>query len=412
MNTNDTIRPYSPEDVRRLQGSLVPTCTIAEQTSQRLHALLASEHHVSSLGVMTGGQAVQCAKAGLQSLYLSGWQVAGDANSAGEVYPDQSLYPVNSGPDLARRINNALGRADQIQTLEGIDPADENGIDYYLPILADAEAGFGGTLNVFELVKSYIQAGVAGIHLEDQLSSAKKCGHMGGKVLLSTSQAINNLVAGRLAADVMNVDTVIVARTDALSAKLLVSDIDSGDKSFCTGERTGEGFYRTTGGMEQAIHRGLAYAPYADLIWMETSNPSMAEAKTFANAIHEKFPGKMMAYNCSPSFNWKAALSDVEIANFKKNLADLGYAYQFITLAGFHSLNYNMFDLATKYRATGMTGYVELQEKEFAAEDRGYTATKHQREVGATYFDAVSQIVTGGTSSVGAMKGSTEEEQF
>jgi isocitrate lyase len=361
---------------------------------------------------MTGGQAVQCAKAGLESIYLSGWQVAGDANNSGEVYPDQSLYPVSSGPDLARRINKALARADQIQTLEGINPNDENGIDYYLPILADAEAGFGGTLNVFELVKNYIDAGVAGIHLEDQLSSAKKCGHMGGKVLLSTSQGIDNLVAARLAADVMGVDTIIVARTDALSAKLLVSDIDSGDKSFCTGERTNEGFYRTTGGMEQAVHRGLAYAPYSDLIWMETGNPSLEEAKTFADAIHEKFPGKMLAYNCSPSFNWKAALSDVEIAEFQTDLAEMGYAYQFITLAGFHSLNYNMFDLATKYRATGMKGYVELQEKEFAAEGRGYTATKHQREVGATYFDAVSQIVTGGKSSVGAMEGSTEEEQF
>lgn len=411
MNPNDIIRPYSWEDVNRLRGSLVPVHTVANYTSNRLWKLL-EEKTVRSLGVMTGGQAVQCAKAGLESLYLSGWQVAGDANNSGEVYPDQSLYPVSSGPDLARRINKALARADQIQTLEGINPNDENGIDYYLPILADAEAGFGGTLNVFELVKNYIDAGVAGIHLEDQLSSAKKCGHMGGKVLLSTPQGIDNLVAARLAADVMGVDTIIVARTDALSAKLLVSDIDSGDKSFCTGERTNEGFYRTTGGMEQAVHRGLAYAPYSDLIWMETGNPSLEEAKTFADAIHEKFPGKMLAYNCSPSFNWKAALSDVEIAEFQTDLAEMGYAYQFITLAGFHSLNYSMFNLATKYQATGMKGYVELQEKEFAAEGRGYTATKHQREVGATYFDAVSQIVTGGKSSVGAMEGSTEEEQF
>jgi len=407
---NEIKRPYSTEDVQRLQGTVIPENTLAEYTSHRLWEMLEAGETVRALGAMTGGQAVQVAKAGLESIYLSGWQVAGDANTAGEVYPDQSLYPANGGPDLARRINNALTRADQIQKLEGVEFPEA--LDYFLPIIADAEAGFGGTLNVFELVKNYINAGVAGIHLEDQLSSAKKCGHMGGKVLLPTPQAIDNLVAARLAADVMGVDTVIIARTDALAAKLLVSDIDAADKSFCTGERTVEGFYRTTGGINQAIHRGLAYAPYADMIWMETSNPSLEEAKEFADAIHEKFPGKMLAYNCSPSFNWKGALNDIEIANFQKELSELGYVYQFITLAGFHALNYSMFDLATKYRASGMTGYVELQEKEFEAENRGYTATKHQREVGATYFDAVAQTISGGDSSIGAMAGSTEEEQF
>lgn len=405
--THHVKRPYSYEDVERLQGTLTPECTISKHTSKKLRARLESGNTVRALGTMTGGQAVQVAKAGVESIYLSGWQVAGDANTAGEVYPDQSLYPANGGPDLARRINSALMRADQVQSIEG-----KGELDYYLPIVADAEAGFGGPLNVYELVRNYILAGVAGIHLEDQLSSAKKCGHMGGKVLLSTRQAVSNLVSARVAADVLDVDTLIIARTDGLAAKLLVNDIDDNDKQFCTGERTPEGFFRTTGGLEQAVSRGLSYAPYSDGLWMETGTPDLGEAKEFAQEIHRKYPDIMLAYNCSPSFNWKGALTDAEIAYFQDELAALGYNYQFITLAGFHALNYSMFDLATRYQNSAMTGYVELQEKEFAAEKRGYTATKHQREVGAGVFDLITQMTSDGKSSITAMEGSTETEQF
>jgi len=405
--TNGIVRPYSMEDVDKLRGSKRIQYTLALDSANKLRELLSTSDYVTALGAATGNQAIQMAKAGLKSIYLSGWQTAADANTAGQVYPDQSLYPANSGPDLARRINQALRRSDEIYHAEG----DDN-IDWYLPIVADAEAGFGGILNVFELVKGFIEAGVAGIHLEDQLSSAKKCGHMGGKVLIPTKQAIENLVSARLAADVMDVPILIMARTDALGAKLLTSDVDYRDHPFMTGGRTAEGFFKVKAGILQAITRGLAYAPYADLIWFETSKPNLEEAEVFAKTIHDDFPNKMLAYNCSPSFNWKANLSDTQIATFQTDLGKLGYRYQFITLAGFHSLNYGMFDLADRFMAAGMSGYVELQEKEFAAESRGYTATSHQREVGAGYFDSVAQTITGGESSVTSMEGSTEEEQF
>ena len=400
-------RSYGAEEVVRLRGSVQVEHTLARRGAERLWRDLQDADYVNALGALTGNQAVQMAKAGLKSIYMSGWQVAADANNAGHMYPDQSLYPADSVPSTVRRLNNALARADQIHHAEG-----DDSIDWFLPIVADAEAGFGGVLNAFELMKGMIEAGAAGVHFEDQLSSAKKCGHMGGKVLLPTQESVQKLEAARFAADVLGVPTIVIARTDALAAELLTSDVDPRDQQFVTGERTVEGFYRTRCGMDQAISRGLAYAPHCDLIWMETGKPDLQEAKTFAEAIHAKFPGKMLSYNCSPSFNWKRHLDDGTIAKFQRELGAMGYKYQFITLAGFHALNYSIFDLAAKYRDSGMTAYVELQEKEFAAEDRGYTATKHQREVGAGYFDAVTQAVTGGTSSITAMTGSTEEEQF
>jgi isocitrate lyase len=362
---------------------------------------------VSALGALSGGQAVQMVKAGLKAIYLSGWQVAGDSNLAEHVYPDQSLYPSNSAPALVRRINNALRRADQIQWSEG------NGdTDWFVPIVADGEAGFGGALNVFELTRSFIEAGAAGVHFEDQLAAEKKCGHMGGKVLVPTGQHIRTLLAARLAADVMEVPLLVVARTDANGANLLTSDIDPRDQEFCTGDRTPEGFFRVKDGLDQAISRALSYAPYSDLIWCETAHPDLDEASRFASAVHEQFPGKMLAYNCSPSFNWKKNLDEATIASFQKELGALGYKFQFITLAGFHSLNASMFELASGYAADGMTAYVKLQEREFALEQSGYTATRHQREVGAGYFDKVSEILSGGAASTLALKGSTEEEQF
>jgi len=400
-------RGYSAADVVRLRGSLRIEYTIAKTGANKLWERLHTEPYINALGSLTGNQAMQMAKAGLKAIYLSGWQVAGDANSAGQMYPDQSLYPVDSVPTVVRKINNTFQRADQIYHAEG-----NNDIDWYVPIVADAEAGFGGVLNAFELMKGMIEAGAAGVHWEDQLASAKKCGHMGGKVLVPTQEAVQKLIAARLAADVLGVPTLVVARTDAQAANLLTSDIDPNDKEFVTGERTSEGFYRVNAGIKQGIARGLAYAPYADLVWMETGKPDLEEARQFAEAMHAKFPGKLLAYNCSPSFNWKKHLDDATIAKFQKELGAMGYKFQFITLAGFHSLNYSMFDLADKYRQSGMSAYVELQEKEFAAEPRGYTATKHQREVGAGFFDDVTQVITGGTSSITALKGSTEEEQF
>lgn len=402
-------RPYTAEDVIKLRGSLVVEHTLARRGAEKLWKLLNEEDYINALGALTGNQAVQQAKAGLKAIYLSGWQVAADANLAGQMYPDQSLYPANSVPHVVKRINNALMRADQIQHLEG---NGEGEIDFFLPIVADAEAGFGGMLNVYELMKAMIEAGAAGVHFEDQLASEKKCGHLGGKVLIPTQTAIRNLIAARLAADVCGVPTIIVARTDAYAADLITSDIDDNDKPFITGERTAEGFYRTKAGLEQAISRGLAYAPYADLIWCETSTPDLEEARQFAEAIHEKFPGKMLAYNCSPSFNWEANLDKDTIAVFQKELAKMGYKFQFVTLAGFHSLNYSMFELARGYKERGMAAYSELQQAEFAAEKFGYTATRHQREVGTGYFDEVAQVITGGTASTTALKGSTEEAQF
>jgi isocitrate lyase len=400
-------RPYTAADVERLRGSVRVEHTLARLGAERLRYLLAEREWVAALGAMTGGQAVQMVKAGLEAIYLSGWQVAADANLVGGTYPDQSLYPANSGPALARRISNALLRADQISHAEGDDDT------YWLaPIVADAEAGFGGPLNAFEVMKAYIEAGAAAVHFEDQLSSEKKCGHLGGKVLVPTSQFVRTLVAARLAADVLDVPTLVVARTDALSATLLTSDVDEADHEFCTGERTAEGFFRVRDGIEAAIARGLAYAPYADLIWCETSTPDMDEAERFASAIHERHPGKLLAYNCSPSFNWRRHLSDAQIASFQSDLAKLGYRFQFITLAGFHALNFSMFELARGYRDDAMTAYVGLQEREFALEDDGYTATRHQREVGAGYFDQVMQAVSGGASSTLALSGSTEEQQF
>lgn len=400
-------RPYSAEDVIRLRGSIDIEYTLARRGAEKLWNSLHSEDYIHALGALTGNQAMQQVKAGLQAIYLSGWQVAADANLAGHMYPDQSLYPANSVPAVVKRINQTLQRADQIQHMEG-----SGDIDYFVPIVADAEAGFGGQLNVFELMKGMIEAGSAGVHFEDQLSSEKKCGHLGGKVLLPTQTAVRNLVSARLAADVMGVPTLIIARTDADAADLITSDIDPVDKSFITGERTPEGFFRTKAGLDQAIARGLAYAPYADLVWCETSEPNLEDAKRFAEAIHEKFPGKLLAYNCSPSFNWKKKLDDKTIANFQKEIASYGYKFQFVTLAGFHSLNYGMFELARGYKERGMAAYSELQQAEFAAEQHGYSATRHQREVGTGYFDEVAQVITGGTSSTTALKGSTEEEQF
>jgi isocitrate lyase len=400
-------RPYTPQDVKKLSGSIKIEYTLASNGATKLWDKLYSQKYVSALGALTGNQAMQQAKAGLDSVYLSGWQVAGDANDSLQMYPDQSLYAVGSVPTIVKRINNTFQRADQIQTME-----DRQGeIDYFLPIVADAESGFGGVLNTHELVKHLIEAGAAGIHLEDQLSSAKKCGHMGGKVLVSTQEMVNKLIASRLAADIMGVSTIIIARTDALSGALLQTDSDEKDHKFITGERTEEGFFKTNAGMEQAVSRGLAYAPYCDLIWMETSVPDIGECKEFVQEIQKEHPNKMFAYNCSPSFNWKAKLSDKEIRSFKDELGDIDVKYQFITLAGFHSLNYSMFELSENYRDHGMTGFVELQEKEFAAQKRGFTAVKHQREVGAGYFDQVGQICTGSTD-LSAIKGSTEEEQF
>ena len=407
-------RPYTETDVKKLQGTFDVEHTVSKKRSEKLWELLNTEDYVNTLGSLSGNHAVQHAKAGLKAIYLSGWQVAADANSAGEMYPDQSLYPYDSVPRLVKAMNNALARADQIQQMEFIegklDPKDVR--DYAMPIVADGEAGFGGPLNVFELTKKMIEAGAAGVHFEDQLAAEKKCGHMGGKVLIPTQNAVRNLIAARLAADVCKVPLVICARTDANAAKLLTSDIDDNDKPFCTGERSPEGFYYVRNGLDQAISRGLAYAPYADLIWCETDKPNIEEARRFADAIHEKYPDQLLAYNCSPSFNWKKHLSDTEIATFQKEIAAMGYKFQFITLAGFHAQNMAIFDLADKYRTQGMSAYSEVQEAEFAAADRGYTAVKHQREVGASYFDAVSTIVSAGTSTTKAIEGSTEEEQF
>ncbi|AHY47137.1 isocitrate lyase [Rubrobacter radiotolerans] len=400
-------RPYSGADVARLRGSVQIEHTLARLGAERLWRLMNERPFVRALGALTGNQAVQQVKAGLEAIYLSGWQVAADANLAGQMYPDQSLYPANSVPHVVKRINQALARADQINHSEG-----KNGTYWFAPIVADAEAGFGGALNVFELMKAMIEAGAAGVHFEDQLSSEKKCGHLGGKVLLPTAQAVRNLIAARLAADVMGVPTVLIARTDADAADLMTSDIDPDDAEFLTGERTFEGFYRVKAGLDQAIARGLAYAKYADVVWCETSKPDIGEAREFAQAIHEKFPGKRLAYNCSPSFNWKAKLSEEEIATFQEQLGEMGYKFQFITLAGFHALNYSMFDLADQYREEGMAAYSRLQQREFEAESRGYTATKHQREVGAGYFDEVAQVVAGGMASTTALTGSTEEAQF
>jgi isocitrate lyase len=400
-------RGYSAQDVVRLQGSFVEERTIASAMALKLWDLLHTEDYVNALGAMSGGQAVQMVKGGLQAIYLSGWQVAADANLAGSVYPDQSLYPSNSAPALVERINNALKRADQIEWSEG-----DASHEWMIPIIADAESGFGGALNVFELTKAFIDAGAAAVHLEDQLSSEKKCGHMGGKVLIPTSQHMRTLKAARLAADVMGTQTLVVARTDSLGAALVTTDIDERDQKFTTGERTEEGFYVVNNGLDAAVARGLAYAPYADLVWCETSTPDLEEAAAFAAAIHEQFPGKMLAYNCSPSFNWKRHLDDASIATFQKELGAMGYRFQFITLAGFHALNATMFDLARGYSQRGMEAYVELQEAEFAMESDGYTATRHQREVGAGYFDHVSQVITGGQSSTLALEGSTESDQF
>jgi isocitrate lyase len=401
-------RPYGEDEVARLRGSLRIEHTLARRGAERLRELLASEEPVRALGASTGNQAVQQVRGGLEAIYVSGWQVAADANLAGQMYPDQSLYPADSAPGVVRRINNALRRADQIHHVEG-----DDSIDWFVPIVADAEAGFGGVLNCFELMRAMIEAGAAAVHFEDQLASEKKCGHMGGKVLLPTAQAVRNLVAARLAADVEGVPTVLIARTDALDADLLLSDADEADSRFLTGERTEEGFYRTEAGMEQAIARGLAYAPYADLIWCETAEPDLQEAQRFAEAIHAEYSGRLLAYNCSPSFNWKRTLSEDEIAGFHERLAELGYRYQFITLAGFHTLNHSMFELARGYRERGMSAYAELQEAEFASEQDGYSATKHQREVGAGWFDEVAQVIAGGEEvSTGALAGSTEESQF
>jgi isocitrate lyase len=401
-------RAYTEEDVRRLRGSVHVEHSLARLGAERLWQLLQEEDYVAALGAMTGGQAVEMVKAGLKAIYLSGWQVAADANLAAEVYPDQSLYPVNSAPALVRRLNNALRRADQIEWSE----ESSNGRYWLAPILADAEAGFGGVLNAFELMKAFIEAGAAGVHFEDQLASEKKCGHLGGKVLVPTQQFIRTLTAARLAADVCDVPTLILARTDSLSANLLTSDVDERDRQFVTGERTPEGYFVIENGLDSAIARGLAYAPYADLIWFETSTPDMGEAREFADAIHDSFPGKLLAYNCSPSFNWKRHLDDEAIAGFQERLGEMGYKFQFITLAGFHALNESMFELARGYAEEGMTAYVRLQEREFELEAEGYTATRHQREVGAGYFDQVAQAVSGGESSTLALKGSTEEQQF
>ena len=410
-------RPYSAEDVINLRGSVNPECTLAQLGAAKLWNLLHGDSrkgYVNCLGALTGGQALQQAKAGIEAIYLSGWQVAADANLASSMYPDQSLYPANSVPAVIERINNTFRRADQIQWSNRIEPGDKRYTDYFLPIVADAEAGFGGVLNAFELMKSMMEAGAAAVHFEDQLASAKKCGHMGGKVLVPTQEAVQKLVAARLAADVLGVPTLLVARTDADAADLLTSDCDKYDRDFITGERTVEGFYRTRAGIEQAISRGLAYAPYADLVWCETSTPDLSLARRFAEAIHAKFPGKLLAYNCSPSFNWKKNLDDSTIARFQDELSAMGYKYQFITLAGIHSMWFNMFDLAHAYaQGEGMRHYVEkVQQPEFEAIKDGYTFSSHQQEVGTGYFDKVTNIIQGGESSVTALTGSTEEQQF
>lgn len=400
-------RTYSFTDVRRLQGSLVVEHTFARRGAEKLWQRLQSEPFIAALGALTGNQAVQQVRAGLKAIYVSGWQVAADANLAGEMYPDQSLYPANSVPMLVKRINHALQRADQIAHSEG-----KNDLDWFVPIVADAEAGFGGPLNVFELTKAMIEAGAAGIHLEDQLASEKKCGHMGGKVLVPTRNALTHLTAARLAADISDVPTIIIARTDANAAALLTSDVDERDRMFLTGDRTAEGFHRVRAGIDQAIARGISYAPLADMIWCETSEPNLAEAKKFAERVRTEFPDKMLAYNCSPSFNWKKKLDSATIAKFQRELGAMGYKFQFVTLAGFHTLNYSMFHLADGYAERGMAAYSELQDQEFAAEPLGYTATKHQHEVGTGYFDDVAQVISGGQSSTTALTGSTEQEQF
>jgi isocitrate lyase len=401
------LRDYSPADVERLRGSVRIEHTLARLGAERLWRLMHERDYVHALGALTGNQAMQMVKAGLQAIYLSGWQVAADANLAGHMYPDQSLYPANSVPAVIKRINQTLQRADQIQHMEG-----SGDVHWFAPIVADAEAGFGGPLNAFELMKAMIEAGAAGVHFEDQLASEKKCGHLGGKVLVPTSAFIRTLNAARLAADVSDVPTILIARTDADAATLITSDVDERDRPFLTGERTAEGFFRIRNGLETAIARGLAYAPYCDLIWCETSHPDLGEAREFAEAIRAKFPGKLLAYNCSPSFNWKKKLDDATIAKFQRELGALGYKFQFVTLAGFHALNHSMFELARGYRDRGMAAYVELQQAEFAGEASGYTATKHQREVGTGYFDAVAQAVARGRSSTTALEGSTERAQF
>jgi len=404
---NGIVRDYTADDVLRLRGSIDVEHTFAQLGAERLWDLLESEPFVGALGALTGNQAIQQVRAGLKAIYLSGWQVAADANLSGHMYPDQSLYPVNSVPQVVKRINQALQRADQIDYSEG-----RNGTHWFAPIVADAEAGFGGCLNAFELMKMMIESGAAAVHFEDQLASEKKCGHLGGKVLVPTSAFIRTLTAARLAADVCGVPTLVIARTDANSATLMTSDIDERDHEFLTGDRTSEGFYGIRGGIEMAIARALAYAPYADLLWMETSNPDISEARRFADAVHEKFPGKMLAYNCSPSFNWAKKLKPEEIAGFQRELATMGYKFQFVTLAGFHALNYSMYDLARHYRDEGMTAYSRLQQAEFAAEKDGYTATKHQHEVGTGYFDEVAKVISAGQSSTMALEGSTEAAQF
>ncbi|RUQ40578.1 MAG: isocitrate lyase [Candidatus Competibacteraceae bacterium] len=406
-------RGYTAEDVVRLRGSVPVEYSLAQRGAEKLWQLITTEPYVNCLGALTGGQAMQQAKAGVKAIYLSGWQVAADNNSYMAMYPDQSLYPVNSVPAVVERINNTFKRADEIQCAKGVKPGDKDFLDYFLPIVADAEAGFGGVLNAHELMKSMIRAGAAGVHFEDQLASVKKCGHMGGKVLVPSQEAVQKLIAARLAADVFGVPTIILARTDAEAADLLTSDCDENDKPFCTGERTVEGFYKTKKGLEQAISRGLAYAPYADMVWCETGTPDLNFARKFAEAIQAKFPGKMLAYNCSPSFNWKKNLDDATIAKFQRELGAMGYKYQFITLAGIHNMWYHMFDLAQDYVKRGMSAYVEkVQEPEFAARDRGYTFVSHQQEVGTGYFDDVTTVIQGGVSSVTALTGSTEEEQF
>lgn len=408
---NGIKRPYTAEDVLKLRGSYKIDYTIATEMSKTLWNKLTTRDYVAGLGALTGNQAVQEVDAGLEAIYLSGWQVAADANLSGEMYPDQSLYPANSVPSVVKRINNALLRADQIQSVSNVDEVNRK--NYLVPIVADAEAGFGGNLNAFELMKQMIEAGAAGVHFEDQLSSAKKCGHLGGKVLVPTQEAINKLIAARLAADVCGVPTVLVARTDADAADLLTSDIDERDHAFVVpGERTSEGFFKVNNGVEQGIARGLSYAPYADLIWMETSNPDLEYARRFAEGIHAKFPGKMLAYNCSPSFNWAAKLSVAEMETFREELAKMGYKFQFITLAGFHALNTAMFELASAYKERGMAGYSELQEREFALQSKGFRAVKHQSFVGTGYFDTIQTVVTAGNASTTALAGSTEEEQF
>jgi isocitrate lyase len=407
LRWKDVVRPYAAADVVRLRGTVHVEHSLARRGAERLWRALHAEPFVNALGALTGNQAMQQVKAGLQAIYLSGWQVAADANTAGTMYPDQSLYPADSVPDVVRRINNTLRRADQIHHAEGNDD-----VDWLVPIVADAEAGFGGVLNAYELMLHMLEAGAAGVHFEDQLASAKKCGHMGGKVLVPTQEAVQKLVAARLAADVAGVPALIVARTDAMGAGLLTSDIDERDRPFCTGTRTLEGFHATTAGIEQAIARGVAYAPYADLVWCETSTPDLAQARRFAEAVRRAYPDKLLAYNCSPSFNWKQNLDAATIAKFQVELAAMGYKFQFITLAGFHVLNYSMFRLARGYKEKQMAAYVELQESEFAAEAEGYTAARHQREVGTGYFDAVNQAIAGGLSSLSALEGSTEQAQF